>query len=197
MKKFYIFLLASLILISCSDNGIDVGSKFDEMGWGNPDVSGDSGSQDDSQKPSGKRCFIWIEGNANFKDYGDSKENIAHDMAKIADCGFTDIVLDVRPAGAGGDVLFKTDKCQQVDFMGAWVDGNYVKVQRTAEWDYFQAFIEEGHKAGLRVYAGFNTFCGGHESALGQNGVLFRDSEMRKHATILNTDDGLRSIMNV
>ena len=70
-----------------------------------------------------KRAFIWIEGNANFKDYGDSKENIARDMAKVADCGFTDIIVDVRPAGAGGDVLYKTDRCPQVDFMGAWING--------------------------------------------------------------------------
>lgn len=143
-----------------------------------------------------KRCFIWIEGNANFSDYGDSRDNIARDMAKIADCGFTDIVVDVRPAGAGGDVLFKTDKCDQVHFMGAWVGGNYVKVQRNSDWDYLQAFIEEGHKAGLKVYAGFNTFCGGHESGLGTNGVLFRDTEIRKYATMLNTAQGIKSIMN-
>jgi hypothetical protein len=33
----------------------------------------------------GKRCFILIEGNANFRGYGDSRENIAHDTEKIAD----------------------------------------------------------------------------------------------------------------
>ena len=85
-----------------------------------------------------KRCFIWIEGNANFKDYGDSKENIAKDMAKIADCGFTDIIVDVRPAGAGGDVLYKTDKCPQVDFMGAWINGQYVKVSATPTGTIFR-----------------------------------------------------------
>ena len=111
MKKIYILLFALLFLVACQDRGLDVGNKFDELGWGD--------TTDPGTEPSeGKRCFIWIEGNANFKDYGDSRENRARDMAKIADCGFTDIVLDVRPAGAGGDVLFKTDKCQQVEFMG-------------------------------------------------------------------------------
>ena len=106
--KLFTILITSLLLVSCSDRGLDVGSKFDELGWGNPDapvVPDDPDNPDDSDdgpaKPAGKRCFIWIEGNANFKDYGDSRENIARDMAKIADCGFTDIVLDVRPAGAG------------------------------------------------------------------------------------------------
>lgn len=190
-------LLISILLFSCGKDGIDVNSKFDELGWGDSGQTDDPDDSGNAEKPSGKRCFIWIEGNANFKDYGDSRENIARDLAKVADCGFTDIVLDVRPAGAGGDVLFKTDKCDQVTYMGAWVDGSYVKVERTSDWDYLQAFIEEGHKAGLRVYAGFNTFCGGHESGLGQNGILFRDPEMRKYATVLNTDSGLKSIMNV
>lgn len=144
-----------------------------------------------------KRAFIWIEGNANFPDYGDSKENIARDMAKIADCGFTDIIVDVRPAGAGGDVLYKTDKCPQVDFMGAWIDGVYTRVERSADWDYLQAFIEAGHKAGLRVYAGFNTFCGGQQSGLGTHGVLYRNEPVSQHATMLNTADGIVSIMNV
>lgn len=144
-----------------------------------------------------KRAFIWIEGNANFPDYGDSKENIARDMAKIADCGFTDIIVDVRPAGAGGDVLYKTDKCPQVDFMGAWIDGVYTRVERSADWDYLQAFIEAGHKVGLRVYAGFNTFCGGQQSGLGTHGVLYRNEPVSQHATMLNTADGIVSIMNV
>ena len=144
-----------------------------------------------------KRAFIWIEGNANFPDYGDNKENIARDMAKIADCGFTDIVVDVRPAGAGGDVLFRTDKCPQVDFMGSWIDGVYTRVERSSDWDYLQAFIEAGHKAGLRVYAGFNTFCGGQQSGLGSHGVLYRNEPVSQHATMLNTADGIVSIMNV
>ena len=144
-----------------------------------------------------KRCFIWVEGNANFPDYGDSKENIARDLAKVADCGFTDVIVDVRPAGAGGDVLFKTDKCDQVHFMGAYINDVYTRVERSADWDYLQAFIDAGHAAGLRVYAGFNTFCGGHQSGLGTNGVLFRNAEMRQHATVMNTESGLKSIMDV
>ena len=183
LRNIFFTCVAFLALSSCNKDG-GVPQFPDE--W-----------QDPTPVVTEKRAFIWIEGNANFKDYGDSKDNIARDMAKIADCGFTDIVVDVRPAGAGGDVLYKTDKCPQVDFMGAWVDGEYVRVERSSDWDYLQAFIDEGHKAGLRVYAGFNTFCGGHESGLGQNGILFRDFEMRQHATVLNTDDGLRSIMNV
>ncbi len=44
---------------------------------------------------------------------------------------------------------------------GAWVNGVYSKVERTATWDYLQAFIDEGHKLNLKVHAGFNTMAGG------------------------------------
>ena len=89
--KLFPLQIISLLLVSCSDRGLDVGSKFDELGWGNPDTPvvpddpdnpGETDDPDDGPvKPAGKRCFIWIEGNANFKDYGDSRENIARDMA--------------------------------------------------------------------------------------------------------------------
>ena len=135
MKKLLSLLLLFFVLVACEDKQ-DMEDIFDDMGWSDPS---------DKQDPTeGKRCFIWIEGNANFKDYGDSRENIARDMAKIADCGFTDIVVDVRPAGAGGDVLYKTDKCDQVQYMGAWINGEYVKVERHSDWDYLQAFIKHG-----------------------------------------------------
>ena len=154
--------------------------------------------QKETQEPGEKkRCFIWVEGNANFRDYGDSKENIARDLSKVAECGFTDVIVDVRPAGAGGDVLYHTDKCDQVHFMGAYINGIYTRVERSSDWDYLQAFIDAGHKLGLKVYAGFNTFCGGHESGLGTNGILFRSPEMKSYATVLNTSSGLKSIMDV
>lgn len=154
--------------------------------------------QQETQEPGEKkRCFIWVEGNANFRDYGDSKENIARDLSKVAECGFTDVIVDVRPAGAGGDVLYHTDKCDQVHFMGAYINGIYTRVERSSDWDYLQAFIDAGHELGLKVYAGFNTFCGGHESGLGTNGILFRNPEMKAYATVMNTSSGLKSIMDV
>ena len=215
MKKLISLILVLFMVCACDDNKLDIESEFDKNGWNeqetpqepenpvDPEQPVDPESPVDPEPPvepepvKGKRCFIWIEGNANFRDYEDSRENIARDMEKIADCGFTDIVVDVRPAGAGGDVLFQTDKCSQVQYMGAYIDGVYTRVERSSSWDYLQAFIEEGHKAGLNVYAGFNTFCGGHVSGLGKNGVIFRDSNLAQHATVMNTAEGLKSIVDV
>lgn len=144
--------------------------------------------------PDATPCFIWIDAAANFPDFANSKENIARDLKKAAECGFTDIVVDIRPTN--GDVLFKTDKCQQVEWLGAWVTGGFGKITRTATWDYLQAFIDEGHKLGLRVYAGFNTMVGGNTNAKGSQGVLFRDENLKNCATMLNLSNGITSIMD-
>ena len=145
--------------------------------------------------PNATPCFIWIDAAANFPDFANSKENIARDLKKAAECGFTDIVVDIRPTN--GDVLFQTDKCQQVEWLGAWVTGGYGKIVRTATWDYLQAFIDEGHKLGLRVYAGFNTMVGGNTNQRGDQGVLYRnDNNMAQYATKLNLSEGITDIMD-
>ncbi len=142
-----------------------------------------------------KPRFIWIDAAANFRDFANSKENITRDLTLAAEAGFTDIVVDVRPVT--GDILFKSSHCEQVAWLGAWVDGIYTKVERTAEWDYLGAFIEEGKKLGLRVHAGFNTFTGGKSSIIGNQGILFRDAEKANSwATTLNLSTGLTSIMD-
>lgn len=151
------------------------------------------GTEDPTPDPDAKPCFIWIDAAANFPDFANDRDKIVHDLTKAAECGFTDIVVDVRPTT--GDVLFKTDKCQQVEWLGAWLSSGYTKIYREADWDYLQAFIEEGHKLGLRVYAGFNTMVGGNTTSAGSQGVVFRDNTLKQHATMMNTENGIVSIM--
>lgn len=147
-----------------------------------------------SGKLDEKPRFIWVDASANFPDFADSKENIASDLAKAKDAGFTDIVVDVRPTC--GDVLFKTSVEEQVKWLGAWLPGGYTKVERTADWDYLQAFIDEGGKLGLRIHAAINTFTGGTVSSIGKNGRLFRDSSKRDWATSLNLEQGITNTMD-
>ena len=52
-----------------------------------------------------KSAYIWIDGPGNFREYANSRENIARDCQRIADMGFTDIIVDVRPTS--GNVLFR------------------------------------------------------------------------------------------
>lgn len=173
------------VLHSCGiGDGSDDGYEFPSNP---PDV-------EEPEDKESKPCFIWIDAAANFPDFANSRENIVRDLTKAADAGFTDIVVDVRPTT--GDVLFETDVCDQVQWLGAWLPGGYTKIERTADWDYLQAFIEEGHKLGFRVYAAFNTFTGGNMTSLGGAGVVFRDEKMAALTTVLNKKNGFISIMN-
>ncbi len=138
--------------------------------------------------PTTNPMYIWVDAAANFPDFANSKENIRRDLTLAKETGFTDVVVDVRPTN--GDVLFTTDKCQQVAWLGAWGATGYAKYERTADWDYLGAFIEIGHELGLRIHAGFNTMVGGNKSNLGEQGVLLRDASKKEWATVLNTKNG-------
>ncbi len=143
-----------------------------------------------SQKPK----YIWIDAAANFPDFANSKENITRDLTIAKNTGFTHIVVDVRPTT--GDVLFNTNITEQVKYLGAWSGGVYARYERTATWDYLRAFIDEGHKLGLKVYAAINTFTGGNTTSLGSQGVVFRDNVKRGWTTELNLQGGIKSIMD-
>ncbi len=163
----------------------------------NPDEGGGSGTGSggsSGKEWNGKPCFIWIDCSANFPDFANSQANITRDLTLAADAGFSAVVVDVRPTD--GDVLFKSSHCNQVEWEGAWVSGVYSKITRTATWDYLQCFIDEGHKLGLKVYAGFNTFVGGTTSSIGNKGVMYRDDSMSALGTYVNTGSGIVNIMN-
>lgn len=150
--------------------------------------------EQETPEVTAKPRYICIDASANFPDYANSKENIARDLQKVKECGFTDIVVDVRPTC--GDVLFKSNTVDQIKFLFAWVNGVYTKVERKADWDYLQAFIDEGHRLGLKVHAIMNTFVGAREVRGEKMGALFKDPEKgAKWATILNTTEGPVSIM--
>ncbi len=144
---------------------------------------------DDDIPNADKPRIIWIDAAANFPDFANSKENILRDLTLAKDAGFTGIVVDVRPTT--GDVLFDTDVENQVSWLGAWLPGGFTKIERTATWDYLQAFIDAGHSLGLDVYAGVNTFSGGNTTSIGSDGMLFRNSSRKEWATSLLTTNGI------
>jgi len=148
----------------------------------------------DTTKNVDKSKYIWVDAAANFPDFANSKENILRDLTLAKNAGFTDIVVDVRPTN--GDVLFKTSSGDQVKWLGAWLSGGYTKVERTATWDYLQAFIDAGHSLGLKIHAGFNTMVGGNVTSLGSEGVLFRDPAKKDWASQMLTTSGVVSTLD-
>lgn len=171
----------------------DNGGTDDPNGGGNTD---DPNGGDNTEEPKElKPRFLWIDAAANFHDYANDKEKIAEDVAKIADTGFTDIIVDIRPTM--GDVLFQTTHTEQVKKLSSWSGGLHWEV-RTAEWDYLQAFIDAAHEVGLRVHAGFNTMACGNDGLYGleAQGMVFRDESKRDWVTVLNLEGGLTNMMD-
>mgnify|MGYP002920700304 CR=1 FL=1 len=177
-------LAAALFSVAaCEDSGKN---NLPEWEWPSP------GGDPDKPKVEKPR-YIWVDAAANFPDFANSKDNIRRDLTKAKETGFTDIVVDVRPTT--GDVLFSTKVGHPVEYLGAWVNGTYTQVKRTATWDYLAAFIEIGHSLGLRVHAALNTMVGGNRS-FGGTGLLMRDPSKRSWATTYNLSTGLTNALD-
>ncbi|MBR5811263.1 MAG: family 10 glycosylhydrolase [Bacteroidales bacterium] len=154
----------------------------------------------DEPKPEtkeGKDRLVWIDAAANFEDYANSEKNIAADMKRLKETGFTGVIVEVRPTTAG--LLFKSDVEAPLTQVDAWVTGGYVWLKRTADFDYLQAFIDAGKAEGLDVYAAINTMVGGKQCpyGLGSSGPLFDGSAKKEWASVINTADGLVNCMDM
>ena len=135
-----------------------------------------------------KPKIVWIEVGANFREYGNSEENIVRDCRRIADMGFTDLVVEVRPTS--GNVLFRSEVAPPLTEVALWQDGALRYVPRTADFDYLQAFIDAGHAAGLRILAGVNVMVGGFRCEAGDTGLLYDRPELRDWAAVDLHADG-------
>lgn len=184
-KKLNYFVLLALICFSTS---------FATTSCGDDDKRSYEWEWDDETSNTDKPKYIWVDAAANFPDFANSKENILRDLTLAKNAGFTDVVVDVR--GTTGDVLFKTDVVDQATWFGAWLSSGYTKIERTATWDYLQAFIDAGHSLGLKIHAGVNTMVGGNTTSLGSEGVLFREPAKKEWATQLLTTSGIINTMD-
>ena len=140
----------------------------------------------ESQKPH----FLWIDASANFPSYANDADSIARDCKRIAQMGFTDIVVDVRPTS--GDLLFRSSIAPELKKVPAWFPGGELGFrERTADFDYLATFIKEGHNAGLRVHAGLNMMVGGWRSGDGfKTGMIFDHPERKDWCAVDLLPDG-------
>lgn len=184
MKKILTLSLCLLSLASCGDKD----GEMPEWNWDSP-----SSTIPTEDKPR----IVWIDAGGNFEHFANSLDNIRADLRRVKDAGFTEIVVDVRPTN--GDVLFKTTVADPVTRLDVWTSNGYEWFERTATWDYLQAFIDEGHRLGLKVNASINTFVGGYACpyGLGNDGMLYRDSSRKSWATVLNTSGGLVNVTDL
>ena len=189
-KRTLILLLALPILWCCH--------KDDNHPW-DPNWGGEEEKKVDPEpeKAEAKPRYVWIDAAANFDDYGNSRENIKADCRKIAQTGFTDIIVDVR--ATTGDVLFKSNVAPALKRIDRWRGSSYEWAERTATFDYLQAFIEEGHAAGLKVHAAINTLVGGYlcPYGLGTQGMVYSDAAKKDWCSVQNLSTGLMNCLDV
>ena len=136
------------------------------------------------QKPS----IVWVEVGANFAEYGNSRQNIEADCKRIADMGFTHVVVEVRPTS--GNVLFKSDVAPALTQVARWTPEGMKYFPRTASFDYLEAWIESGHAAGLKVLAGVNMMVGGFKCEAGDIGMVYDNPERKNWCAVDLLPDG-------
>jgi len=150
---------------------------------------------EDTVQMEAKPRILWIDAAANFPDFANDPDNIKRDLLRAKEAGFTAVVVDVRPTN--GDVLFRTETGDAVEWLGAWLPEGYTKIERQADWDYLDAFLDAGGDLGLEVYASINTFVGGNINALGSSGMLYRDPDKKEWATDLLTEEGIVNTLDL
>ena len=136
------------------------------------------------QKPS----IVWVEVGANFAEYGNSRQNIEADCKRIADMGFTHVVVEVRPTS--GNVLFKSDVAPALTQVARWTPEGMRYFPRTEDFDYLEAWIEFGHEAGLKVLAGVNMMVGGFKCEAGDIGMVYDRPERKNWCAVDLLPDG-------
>jgi len=139
-------------------------------------------------KQADKPRLVWIEVGANFLQYANDRDNIFTDCRRLANMGFTHVVVEVRPTS--GNALFRSDVVPPLTQVALWQDGGLKYVNRSADWDYLEAFIEAGHAAGLKVMAGVNMMVGGFRCPAGNIGMLYDHPELRDWAAVDLHPDG-------
>lgn len=200
MRKL-LLLLSLVAFVACEkpDDGYIWNDNWSEEENQEPEDNPQESDKEDpkTETKEGKNRLVWIDAAANFEDYANSEKNIAADMKRLKETGFTGVIVEVRPTTAG--LLFKSDVEAPLTQVDAWVTGGYKWLKRTADFDYLQAFIDAGKAEGLDVYAAINTMVGGKQCpyGLGSSGPLFDGSAKKEWASVINTADGLVNCMDM
>ncbi len=185
MRKYFSYLFLGLALWACTP-----------AAQPDPTPDPDPGPEPvpvDPVIPEAVPRYVWIDAAANFPYFANDKAYIAKEVKQLAEIGFTDLVVDVRPTEA--TVLWNSAVAPSATRLATWQGSHYGFVYREATWDYLQAFIDIGHAEGLKVHASLNTFVGGYGGYYGleSEGPIFSGKIPASWATVQNTADGLRS----
>lgn len=164
-SKLCIALFAGALLSSCSkDSG-----EMPVFPGGNTEVT----------PVEDKPVMLWVDASANFSRFV-SQDSISKYVMMAKECGFTHLIVDVRPTS--GEVMYKGSA--YADEIVTWKG-----VTRDNSWDYLSFFIQEARKNNLKIYAAMNTMTGGQN--IMRRGPVYTNPEIAKLTTQLYTSTGM------
>lgn len=120
--------------------------------------------------------LLWFDATANFRRLS-SEDSIRFYLSKAKECGFTDVVVDVKPIT--GETLFPSQYApQMLEWQG---------VKREKSFNFLKVFIDNAHKLNVKVHASLNIFVAGHNFF--DRGLIYND---KSHWQSFNyTDSGI------
>jgi uncharacterized lipoprotein YddW (UPF0748 family) len=95
--------------------------------------------------------MLWFDATANFERLG-THEEIDRIMARSAEVGFTDIIIDIKPLS--GEVLYDSRFAPRLDTLDGF--------RRPADFDFVAYSIAKAREHGMRVHLAANIFSAGH-----------------------------------
>ncbi len=120
-----------------------------------------SAAKRDTSIPVGERPkLMWIDLSANWATFSHS-DSVRYYVKKCHDAGFNTLVVDVK--GTASAVAYPSNVAPTLK--------EWKGVTRPDGYDFLQLFVDEGHKAGMEVFASFNIFCEGH--GIFRRGVVY------------------------
>jgi len=107
--------------------------------------------------------LMWVDLSANWKTFC-NPDSVGYYVKKCKDAGFNTLIVDVK--GTASAVAYPSEI--------APVLKEWKGITRPDGYDYLAKFVDEGHKAGMKVYASFNVFCEG--SGVFKRGILYGEA---------------------
>lgn len=108
-------------------------------------------TQKKSTQPEEKTKMMWLDLSANWERFSHA-DSIEYYVQKCKEAGFNHLVLDVKGTSSG--VAYPSDIAPQLT--------SWKGVERPADFDFVNLFIDAAHRRGMKILASFNVFCEGH-----------------------------------
>ena len=132
-----------------------------------------------AQQTATKRLIMWFDAEANFARFS-TPDSIRFYVQKTKDCGFTDIVLDVKPIS--GEVLYNSKLAKRMT--------EHKGFQLKDTFNYVGIFIKMAHQLGMKIHANVNVFSEGHNYF--DKGTVYTTHP--EWASVQNAPEGLTTI---